>query len=157
MKKETTATFIGHKDCYGLDREQLRWAISSLIENNGVTDFISGGMGSFDIICAGFVKELQIKYPYVRSYVVVPMLSYAKKYSEYYSDYYDGSMFPEELDMTPYAAAIPKRNRYLVDSSAYAICFVHHISGGSYKTMEYAKKRDIRIININQITQKSPP
>lgn len=36
--KENTATFIGHNECYGVDRDAIRKAVISLIEK-GVTDF----------------------------------------------------------------------------------------------------------------------
>ena len=42
MALETTATFIGHNECFGISKERLKDAIRSLIEK-GVTDFISGG------------------------------------------------------------------------------------------------------------------
>ena len=58
MAKEQTATFIGHKECYGVSGEQVREEIIKLIEN-GVTDFLSGGMGSFDWMCARIVFELR--------------------------------------------------------------------------------------------------
>lgn len=42
MALETTATFIGHNECFGLSAEKLKNAIRELIEK-GVTDFLSGG------------------------------------------------------------------------------------------------------------------
>lgn len=47
MALETTATFIGHNECFGLSAEKLKNAIRELIEK-GVTDFLSGGQGGFD-------------------------------------------------------------------------------------------------------------
>ena len=40
MAKEQTATFIGHKECYGVSSDQVREEIIKLIEN-GVTDFVA--------------------------------------------------------------------------------------------------------------------
>ena len=54
MAKEQTATFIGHKDCYGVDQGNVRAEIIKLVEA-GVTDFLSGGMGSFDWMCSRMV------------------------------------------------------------------------------------------------------
>ena len=45
--KEKTVVFIGHSDITGLDTEKLTAKITELI-NKGYTDFMSGGMGSFD-------------------------------------------------------------------------------------------------------------
>lgn len=38
MGKEQTATFIGHKECYGVQTEEVRSEIENLI-SLGVTDF----------------------------------------------------------------------------------------------------------------------
>ena len=58
MALETTATFIGHNECYGLSEDKLKEAIRELIEN-GVTDFLSGGQGGFDRMCVHCVYELK--------------------------------------------------------------------------------------------------
>lgn len=47
MALETTATFIGHNECFGLSAEKLKNTIRELIKK-GVTDFLSGGQGGFD-------------------------------------------------------------------------------------------------------------
>ena len=41
-----------------------------------------------------------------------------------------------------------KRNRYMVDSSGYCICYVTQKKGGSYYTMNYAKEAGLGIINL---------
>lgn len=75
MAKEQTSTFIGHKECYGASSEQVREEIIKLIEN-GVTDFFSGGMGSFDWMCARIVFELKKNYPRIHNYLVIPYLTF---------------------------------------------------------------------------------
>ena len=73
--KEKTATIIGHRQCTGLDTEKLRKAIEDLIQK-GVCNFLNGGMGSFDWTCARIVHEMREKYPQIRSYLVIPYLSF---------------------------------------------------------------------------------
>lgn len=58
MTSTTTATFIGHSDCFGVSEIQIKEAIKELI-NKGVTDFMSGGQGGFDRISAKCVYELK--------------------------------------------------------------------------------------------------
>lgn len=65
MERETTATFIGHKECYDVSIEDVRAEIIKLIEA-GVTDFLSGGMGDFDWICAKAVYNLKKDYPHIK-------------------------------------------------------------------------------------------
>ena len=71
--KEKTATFIGHRQCTGLNTENLRNEIEGLVQK-GVCNFLNGGMGSFDWTCARIVHEMREKYPQIRSYLVIPYL-----------------------------------------------------------------------------------
>lgn len=60
--REHTCTFIGHRECFGLKAEQVRTALESLI-SQGVTEFLCGGMGEFDWLCARQVYLLKKEYP----------------------------------------------------------------------------------------------
>ena len=83
--RDKTATFIGHKDCYGVQEEVVRSYIIELIES-GVTEFLCGGMGSFDWMCARIVYKLKKQYPQVRSFLVIPYLTFNVLDREYFDD-----------------------------------------------------------------------
>lgn len=141
--KDNTATFIGHKECFRLNPEDVRAEIIKLIES-GVTDFLSGGMGSFDWICAHEVYKLKKEYPQIRNYLVIPYLTFNILDRQYFDDV----IYPEGFEKYHFKAAILARNRYLVDNSAYAICFVDHSWGGAAKTYERAIKKGLTVINL---------
>ena len=141
--KENTATFIGHNECYGVDRNAIRMAVISLIEK-GVTDFLNGGMGGFDWLCARVVYELKNDYPQIRNSLVIPYLTFSIRNK----DLFDDVIYPDGFEKYHFKAAIPKRNRYLIDNSAYAICYVKHGCPPPAKTYEIAKKQQIEIIDI---------
>ena len=61
MIPKTTATFIGHSECYGITKEQIKQSVLTLIDN-GVTDFLCGGQGKFDNMCARCVYELKKRF-----------------------------------------------------------------------------------------------
>ena len=61
MEKSTTATFIGHSECYGLDEGRVRATIEQLI-HAGITTFLCGGMGAFDWLCARQVYQAKQQY-----------------------------------------------------------------------------------------------
>ena len=145
MAKEQTATFIGHKECYGVSSEQVREEIIKLIEN-GVTDFLSGGMGSFDWMCARIVFELKKTYPYIHNYLVIPYLTFTILEEKYF----DSIIYPEGFEKYHFKSAIPARNKYLVDNSAYAICYVTHGWGGAAQTFEKAVKKGLTVINLGE-------
>lgn len=147
MKKEKTAMFIGHRNIYVRSREireELKKAIEKLIEQ-GAEEFLCGGMGSFDIMSAECVREVKEKYPKVKSTLVIPYMNY-KKYDK---ELYDETLAYEGIEFSLPKYSILKRNRYMVEKSAYAICYVKH-SGGAWKTYEYAKKTGLRIIDIDE-------
>ena len=70
MEKEITATFIGHKECFGLEDEAVKAELVKLIEQ-GVCVFLNGGMGGFDWKCAGILRDLKKEYPHIKSYLVI--------------------------------------------------------------------------------------
>lgn len=141
--REKTATFIGHSECYGVDNSAVRSAIATLIEK-GVSEFISGGMGGFDWICARTVYELKKEYPHIRNSLVIPYLTFTIRNK----DLFDDVIYPDGFEKYHFKAAIPKRNRYLIDNSAYAICYVKHGWGGAARTYEMAKKQKLEIIDV---------
>ena len=145
MAKEQTATFIGHKECYGVSSEKVREEIIKLIEN-GVTDFLSGGMGSFDWMCARIIFELKKAYPHIHNYLVIPYLTF----NILEEKYFDSIIYPEGFEKYHFKSAIPARNKYLVDNSAYAICYVTHGWGGAAQTFEKAVKKGLTIINLGE-------
>lgn len=141
--KETTAVFIGHSHCYTLDTADLEATIISLIKN-GVTTFLSGGMGEFDRKCAGIVHRLKPRYPHIISCIVIPYLDY----KIFNKELFDCSEFPEGLETVPYRAKIIRRNSCMVDMAQSAVCFVTHGYGGAAQTYAYAKRKKLSIINI---------
>lgn len=141
--KEKTATFVGHRDCYGLDEVRLRQEIRRLIEL-GVDTFLSGSMGRFDAICERTVHELKGEYPHIRLFLVIPYLSFHPKHNTPY----DELIFPAELENVHYKGAIGKRNRYMIQRSGYAVCYIRYTWGGAEQTYRYAKKQSISIIDL---------
>lgn len=143
MALETTATFIGHNECFGLSAEKLKNTIRELIKK-GVTDFLSGGQGGFDRLCGRCVYELKKEFPHINNYLVIPDLSF----NVYDKELFDSIIYPDGFEKYNFKSAIPARNRYMVDNSGYAICFVTHSWGGAAKTYERAKKKKLKIINL---------
>ena len=101
-------------------------------------------MGGFDWMYAHIVFDLKKKYPQIRNYLVIPYLSFNIRKPKYF----DSVIYPEGFEKYHFKAAIPARNRYLIDNSAYAICYVTHGWGGAAQTFERAKKKGLEIINL---------
>lgn len=75
-----------------------------------------------------------------------------KHNSKSFENYYDSV---ELCEMSAYAhpkAAIQIRNRTMIERSDLCVFYVNEKRGGAYKTLRYAEKTDIDIINLADIT-----
>jgi len=138
-------TFCGHREILsGEDeiRKRLIEEVENLI-NKGATEFLLGGYGSFDYMCAGVVKELKQKYPHIKSILVKPYLN--KPFDDWL---YDESEYPP-IENAPKKFAIIKRNEYMVDRADTLIAYVKYETGGAATTLRYAVKKNKAIIQID--------
>ena len=140
-----TALFIGHNDCYSVSADELEKTIKEHI-HIGVTVFLSGGQGGFDRLCARCVYKLKVQYPDVKNYLVIPYLSF----NVFKKELFDEIIYPEGFEKYHFKAAIPARNRYMIDNSGYAICYVNHGWGGAAKSYERAVKKRLKVTNLGK-------
>ena len=138
-----TVVFIGHNECYGMSESELENVIENCIKN-GVTQFLSGGQGGFDRICAGTVFKLKEKYPHIKNVLVIPYITF----NVFNKELFDEIIYPEGFEKYHYKAAIPQRNKYMINNADTAICYIRHSWGNASKTYELAKKRNLQIINV---------
>ena len=139
-----TATFIGHKDSFGINRPKIKALITELIEKYGFTEFLCGGMGDFDELCARAVWELKGTFPHVKNLLVIPYLSFSIQNPSYY----DEIIYPAELEGKFFKRSILLRNQYLINHAQAAVCHIDHPWGGAYTTYLYAKKRGLQLFEI---------
>lgn len=127
----------------------LHEALCGLIENQGVTCFLTGGMGEFDELFAKTVRSLRGQYPQICLCLAVPYLTKRlNDQSDLFSSLYDEIILPAKLDGVNKIAAIPLRNRWMVDNSDFVVSAVHRDFGGAYEAVTYAVQRDVPIINL---------
>ena len=137
-------TFLGHGECYGLDKAVLRDAIEDLIKQ-GVTEFLVGNHGQFDGMVFSCLQDLSKAYPEI-SYSVA--LAYLPTRKEDYDMYQGHSFYPEGLEFGLARFAIERRNCYLIDSADTCLCYINHTFGGAYKFARMAKNHGLRVINL---------
>ena len=146
MNRETTAIFIGHRDCTGLDSAKVEQVVCRLV-SYGVSDFLCGGMGGFDWMCARAVYRCKSACPQLHSYLVIPYLTFRILHREYF----DAVLYPEGFEKHHFKAAIPARNRYMVEHAAYALCYVEHTWGGAAQTYKMAVKKGLTVLNLGEL------
>ena len=60
---------------------------------------------------------------------------------------YDDCIYPPLENVLP-RFCILRRNEWMVDEADLIIAYVMHPLGGAYKTLEYARKKKKKIINL---------
>lgn len=152
MNKESTAVFIGNRDCYGVNTESIRNAIIYAIKS-GINTFLNGGQGYFDEICATIVYQLKQEYPNIKNILVIPY----RNFKIFNKDIFDEIIYPfDEFEESylSYRAAIPKRNRIIVSWSSMTISYVYR-NGGASITLDLARKNKLEIIDLLLLTLSS--
>jgi len=136
-------TFCGHSKLSDHDtiQSQLTQELRSLLEQ-GNHKFYLGGYGDFDLFAAKVLYELKTEYPELESILILPYLA-----RQVDASLYDGTIYPP-LENVPKRYAISHRNRWMVDQADMVIACVDHDWGGAAKTLEYAVKKRLRIINL---------
>ena len=92
-----SVVFIGHDDCYGLDRDVLHQIIIKCIEK-GATSFLSGGQGGFDRACAVAVYKAKNEYPHIRNILVIPY----RHFNVFNDKYFDEIVFQQKFILTDF-------------------------------------------------------
>ena len=127
-------------------KEQLRNNISG---GEVVTCYL-GGYGDFDKICACACRELKQEYKGIEIIYITPyigLFAQAKIKEMQSGGLFDGSIYPPIEDVPP-RFAISKRNEWMMTNADLIIVYVNHNHGGAYKSLQVAKRRKKKIINI---------
>ena len=138
-------TFCGHSKLLKLEKQSIKQELYTQIEKliqRGAEEFLLGGYGDFDLLCARVVSELKENYPHINSVLVIPYID-----REYDKNLYDASEYPP-LETVPKRFAIPKRNEYMVQKADVVIAYITHNWGGAATTFEFAKRKKKKIIKI---------
>lgn len=160
-----TCAFTGHRPQnlpFGFNEEDercidlkktLREQIINLIENEGVTHFISGMAIGVDMYAAEIVLGLKASYPGITLESAIPCESQAAKWSEALRDrYFDiaSKCDKETLIQTHYSPdCMDKRNRYMVDHADVLIAVWDGSPSGTGKTVNYALRQGKPVVVIN--------
>ncbi len=156
-ERQYACTFTGHRNLTYPEmiavEPVLRGMITQLASQN-VKTFIAGGALGFDTLAAATVINLRrMLLPDIRLILALPCPEQADRWSTANRALYrDISANADEVRMISPAYTsdcMRKRNRYMVDHSAYLMAYVSRRSGGSFSTMQYAQKQGLCIQNLS--------
>ncbi|MBR5218739.1 MAG: DUF1273 family protein [Clostridia bacterium] len=153
--KQKTCSFTGHRQLPAEKLNKIKRQTLSAIEElikKGVTNFICGGALGYDTLCAQAVLFLKTRYEGIRLTIAIPCEGQSRYFSNNEKKLYDEILDRADervyVSREYFAGCMHKRNRYMVDNSAYLIAYCTRTSGGSYYTKEYAKRNNVTVIEI---------
>lgn len=120
--------------------------------HEGYLYFGAGGALGFDTMAAQTILKLQSTYPDIRLILVLPCVSQTRGWST--SDTEEYERIKGLANKVVYVSqeysrgCMFKRNRHLVDNSSVCVCYLSENSGGTAYTANYAKTKDVTVINI---------
>jgi len=162
MMKDKTCCFTGHRSIPENKKEELKEVLKlEIIKliNQGVCFFGAGGALGFDTLAAQAVLELKEQYPHIKLILVFPCYNQTYRWKKQDVKVYED--IKSKCDKYVYTSeeydgqCMMKRNRHLVDYSKFCICYLEKEVGGTAYTVDYAKSRGLKIINIaNEIYHK---
>ena len=148
--------FTGHRqipqNLVPILKQRIKDGIEYLYSNMGVTTYYAGGALGFDSLAAEAVIEQRRERGDVRLVIVVPCRNQDARWSA--ADRARYERIKREADEVICLAehyfdgCMHQRNRYMVDHSAYCICYLTEQRGGTAYTVQYARERGLRIFNL---------
>lgn len=144
--------FTGHRYLAGTDFDELllERVVLNLVKG-GVKRFLCGMAVGFDMKAAQAVIALKDKYE-VELVACLPCENQAERFSarnkELYNDILSRCDKVVVLEKEYTRGCMLRRDRYLVDNCDTLVCFLRKDSGGTYYTVNYARKQNKKIIEI---------
>ena len=152
--KTRTCCFTGHRNLppYALPhiRCRLSACMTTLIQQ-GVVYFGAGGALGFDTLAAQMVLGFQTQYPQIRLILVLPCADQTRKWSPENQERFQSILRRTDkivvLAKQYEPGCMQRRNRYLVDHSGVCVCYLTKNAGGTFYTVQYAKKNGLTVLN----------
>ena len=127
--------------------------VFALIED-GYNCFYCGMASGFDLLCGKAVADIRHTHPEkgVRLVAAIPFAGQSRGFASMWKKLYnmvlsaadESVLFSEEYSF----ACFEKRNKFMVDNTSTVVCYFDGKQGGTANTVNYAKKRGKRIINL---------
>ena len=144
-------TFTGHRVLRDLDFALMDRVIENLIKN-GCRRFLCGMAKGFDLAAAESVIALMGDYPGIELVACIPCKGQSDKFSSADKARYERILQScseiVTLSEEYYAGCMHFRDRYMVDNCDTVVCYLRRKSGGTFYTVNYAKKLGKKIIEL---------
>ena len=153
--------FTGHR---GIPSEELRELycelerVLDILIRSGVTHFRTGGALGFDTLAALTVIDKRKNDPRLTLELCVPCESQTDGWSE--EDVAIYKYIRSEADKVTVLhenyvkGCMYERNRYMVDGSHYCVAYCTRQRGGSAYTVNYARSKGVKVVDLDLYMKK---
>ena len=157
IDKIKTCAFTGHRILSeDYNARELERVILGLIKG-GFTTFLVGMALGFDTECFKLLENYRKEYP-IKIIACIPCRTQAYKFSLKQKTEYEKMLL--SADEKVYVSeeytknCMFKRNMFMVDSASVLVAYLNSEKGGTFQTVNYAKRKNVQIIFINKKTAK---
>jgi len=158
-KRNQTCCFTGHRNIPAEQESEIiqrtMRTIRTLILEKGVRFFGVGGAVGYDTLAAEslfWIKEHE--FPHIRVILVYPFQGFTERWTERQKARYNKLLckYDKVVCVGDFHSkeAYKKRNRYLVDHSAYCISYCTRNFGGTAYTVRYAREQRVTVIELTE-------
>lgn len=148
----TICAFSGHRNLRGLDFDNnlLDRVIYGLIRT-GTKEFLCGMAMGFDLTAAQSVLSFKENYD-IKLTACLPCSNQSDTFSSGAKQIYENILneCDEIITLAPeyFKGCMHERDRFMVDRADTLVCFLRRNSGGTFYTVNYAKKGGKKIIEL---------
>ena len=151
-----TAAFTGHRFMDASQRDNIKRRLSHAVleaYGKGFRNFISGFAIGFDLMAAEIVVSLRNKHPDITLTAAIPFKEQSCRFSDYHKRRYQKllGMADEVIVLSEnyYPRCFLERDVFMVKNSSLLITYYDGRGrGGTFYTIEKAKKLKIPIVNV---------
>lgn len=148
--EERVCAFTGHRNASGLDYNLLDKVIYDLIKT-GTKKFISGMALGFDIAAAQSVLAYKKEYD-ISLVACIPCGNQSARFKEKDKILYNSVLGKCDevitLSSEYYKGCMQERDRFMVDNCDIVVCYLRRNFGGTFYTVNYARKKGKKIIEL---------
>ena len=130
-------------------KQRLRQVLALLIEQEGISHFLSGGAQGVDLDAAESVLSLRENHPTLVHTLVLPYENQGGRYALTDKKRHEGVQSSSLVvcvgqEYTPWC--MQRRNEYMVDAADLVIAVVSgEKKGGTFNTVRYAKRKQVPV------------
>lgn len=148
--------FTGHRDISYAHMEEVLSRLTEAVDRlyrKGIHTFLVGGARGFDTLAAIQLINLRRHlYPQLKLVLVRPCPGQSDRWLPREKVLYDTIRREADLDILLsdhyYNGCMQARNAFMVDHSCHLLAYVTRSTGGSYQTVNLARKKGISMENL---------